>query len=236
MRQLQCRTHKFDCRALSKQRIFDSPGNPHKLIGGVPFAFNPRGYLMRTPIKSLFALLTVCIALSSTTAFAKKVAGIELVPSVSVGTQELALNGAGIRKKLFIKLYVGSLYLATQSSDANAIITADESMMIRLNILSGLLTQKKLTKALKDGFKNSTGGNTAPIQSEIDQMLELMQEKIVPGDIYALAYEPGVGTHVLRNDEELSIVPGLAFKNALFGIWLSDKPAQASLKKAMLAK
>jgi len=29
-------------------------------------------------------------------------------------------------------------------------------------------------------------------------------------------------------------VPGLAFKQALFGIWLSDDPVQDSLKEAML--
>jgi hypothetical protein len=191
--------------------------------------------LMRTPIKSTFALLLLSITLLSTSAIAKKIGGVELAPSTSAASQELSLNGAGIRKKLFIKLYVGSLYLATQSSDASAIIAADEPMMIQLNILSGLLTQKKLVKALKDGFKNSTGGNTAPIQAEIDQMIALMQEKIQPGDSYSLAYEPSIGTRVMRNDEELSIVPGLVFKQALFGIWLSDKPAQASLKKAMLA-
>ena len=190
---------------------------------------------MRTPIKSTFALLLLSITLLSTSAIAKKVGGVELAPSISVGSQEFSLNGAGIRKKLFIKLYVGSLYLATKSSDANAIVAADEPMMIRLNILSKLLTRDKMIKALEDGFKNSTGGNTAPVQTEIDQMIALMQEKISPGDTYSLVYEPGVGIRVMRNAEELSIIQGLAFKNALFGIWLSDKPAQASLKKAMLA-
>jgi len=49
-----------------------------------------------------------------------------------------------------------------------------------------------------------------------------------------LAYEPGVGTHLMNGDESVSVIPGLEFKQALFGIWLSDKPAQASLKKKML--
>jgi len=190
---------------------------------------------MRTLIKPLFASLLVCIAVFSTTAMAKKVGGIDLDEKASLGSQELMLNGAGIRKKLFIKLYVGSLYLTTQNSDASAIVAADAPMMIRLNILSDLLTRDKMIQALEDGFNNSTNGNTTPVQAEIDQMMALMKEKIRPGDRYTLAYEPGVGTRVIRNDEELSIVPGLAFKQALFGIWLSDKPAQASLKKAMLA-
>ena len=177
-------------------------------------------------------LLAACLVASSVQA--AKVAGVELEESLSIGSHEMTFNGAGLRKRLFIKLYVGSLYLANASSDASAIIEADEAMSIRINVLSDLLTRNKMIKALKDGFRKATGGNTAAIQPQIDQMLDSMQEKIRPGDSYTLSYEPGVGTHIMRGDETLSTIEGLAFKQALFGIWLSDSPAQASLKKAML--
>lgn len=167
-------------------------------------------------------------------AHAAKKAGVELADTLSISDSELSLNGSGIRKKLFIKLYVGSLYLGEASSDAAAVIAADEPMAIRLNILSKLLTRKKMVKALKDGFSNATGGDTSAIQTQIDEMLAGMQEKILPGDVYTLAYEPGVGTHLMRNGEEQLVIEGLPFKQALFGIWLSDKPAQASLKSGLL--
>jgi len=56
------------------------------------------------------ALLATAIAAP---AQAAKVAGVELEDSVQISadTPELVLNGAGIRKKLFIKVYVGALYL-----------------------------------------------------------------------------------------------------------------------------
>lgn len=180
------------------------------------------------------AVLAVALLLIGGHATAAKVAGVELDPAMSVGEQELVLNGAGIRKKLFIKLYVGSLYAVEKSSDATALVDADEAMAIRLNVLSDLLTRDKMVDALKEGFSKSTGGNTEPVQGGIDQMMGLMQDKIRPGNSITLAYEPGVGTHVMRDGEAMSVIPGLAFKQALFGIWLSDSPAQASLKKAML--
>ena len=180
------------------------------------------------------AVLAVALLLIGGHATAAKVAGVELDPAMSVGEQELVLNGAGIRKKLFIKLYVGSLYAVEKSRDATALVDADEAMAIRLNVLSDLLTRDKMVKALKEGFSKSTGGNTEPVQGGIDQMMGLMQDKIRPGNSITLAYEPGVGTHVMRDGEAMSVIPGLAFKQALFGIWLSDSPAQASLKKAML--
>ncbi len=180
------------------------------------------------------AVLAVALLLIGGHATAAKVAGVELDPAMSVGEQELVLNGAGIRKKLFIKLYVGSLYAVEKSRDATALVDADEAMAIRLNVLSDLLTRDKMVKALKEGFSKSTGGNTEPVQGGIDQMMGLMQDKIRPGNSITLAYEPGVGTHVMRDGEAMSVIPGLAFKQALFGIWLSDSPAQVSLKKAML--
>jgi hypothetical protein len=47
---------------------------------------------------------------------------------------------------------------------------------------------------------------------------------------------PGKGVEVYINGEYASVTEGLAFKKALFGIYLSDKPAQKSLKKAMLGE
>ena len=180
--------------------------------------------------------LLLLIALVQLPAHAAKVAGVTLDDTLSIGEQSVSYQGAGVRKKLFIKLYVGSLYLASADADAASVIDADEAMAIRLDILSDLLTRKKLVKALDEGFDNSTGGNTEAIQPQIDKMLSFMQDKISTGSRYTLAYEPGVGTHISRNGETLTVIEGLAFKQALFGIWLSDKPAQKSLKSAMLGK
>lgn len=189
---------------------------------------------MRMLSKFVLPGLIMTLALIAGPLQAAKVGGITLDESITVGSTETLYNGAGLRKKLFIKLYVGSLYLTTPSTDANAIIDADEAMAIRLNILSDLLTRDKLLSALKEGFDKSTGGNTTPIQPQIDQMIALMQDKVSPGDTLTLAYEPGVGTHVMRDGKELDVIEGLPFKKALFGIWLSDKPAQKSLKTDML--
>ncbi len=189
--------------------------------------------MKHTPGSTLKWLLLL-VALLHLPAQAAKVAGKSLDDTITIGEQTASYQGAGVRKKLFIKLYVGSLYLASPTTDAASIVDADEAMAIRLDILSDLLTRKKLVEALDEGFAKSTGGNTQAIQPQIDQMLSFMQDKIEPGSRYTLAYEPSVGTHIHRNGEKLTTIEGLAFKQALFGIWLSDNPAQKSLKAAML--
>ena len=182
------------------------------------------------------ALLLCSALMFSGSATAAKVAGVTLDDTMMIGEQSLVLNGAGIRKKLFIKLYVGSLYTAEAGSNASDIVAADSPMAIRLNLISDLLTRKKMVTALMDGFNKSTGGNLALIQAGIDQLISVLPEKFAFGTDMALAYEPGIGTHLMEGDKSISVIEGLAFKQALFGIWLSDQPAQKSLKKAMLGQ
>jgi len=181
-------------------------------------------------VVALIGTLTVF----STSAFAKKVSGFEVPDTLDVAGQTLILNGAGKRTKAIIKVYVASLYLAEANSDASSIVAADEPMAIQLNIASGFLSKDKMKAALIDGFNKSTGGNTTPIQDGIDQLLALMDEKISKRDVYILAYDPANGTQVTKNGTVVGTVAGLELKQALFGIWLSDKPVQGKLKKAML--
>jgi len=47
---------------------------------------------------------------------------------------------------------------------------------------------------------------------------------------------PGKGVEIYKNGQMISTIQGLEFKKALFGIWLCNKPAQESLKEAMLGK
>lgn len=194
---------------------------------------------MQAVNKSMMAaalMLSAALLCTAGVTQAREIAGVSLDASIDVNGQPLVLNGAGLRKKLLFKLYVGSLYLTASGGNAKAIIDADAPMAIRLNILSELLTRDKMLAALNEGFEKSTGGNTAPIQGGIDQMVQAMQDAIEPGDQYTLSYLPDQGTSVMKNGESRVIIPGLAYKQALFGIWLSDKPAQKSLKEAMLGQ
>ena len=108
-------------------------------------------------------------------------------------------------------------------------------MAINLHIISGMITSDKMVSATVEGFENSTGGNTQAIQPHIDEFISVFKEEIKEGDVFAITYEPGTGVSILKNGElKKTINGGLAFKKAVFGIWLSDKPAQESLKEEML--
>lgn len=158
------------------------------------------------------------------------------LPDTMQAEQELTLNGAGIRTKLVFELYVAGLYLTNQSDDAAAIIAADEAMGITLHIISSKITSKKMIKATRKGFQHAMGGDTTAIEGEIEQFLAAFSDEINKGDVFEFIYEPSTGTAVHKNGLAKGIIESVAFKQALFGIWLSDKPAQASLKTQLLGK
>jgi len=196
------------------------------------------GLLMRLEgamLKKQFVLLLGLMTITAL-ANAKEISGVNLPDIFEVGGKKLVLNGAGVRTKFFIELYVGGLYLVQENHDAGKIIEADEPMAIRLHIVSSKITSEKMEKATREGFVKATGGNVAPIQSQIENFISVFRDKIKENDVYDLVYLPDKGVEVYKNAKYISVTPGLNFKQALFGIWLSEKPAQKSLKKKMLGE
>lgn len=184
-------------------------------------------------------ILLIAVALLGTySATAQKtVEGVKVEGTLKVGNKDLQLNGAGLREKVFIDLYVVGLYTTTKSSDANKIINADEHMAITLDIVSSLVTQDKMIEAVQDGFENSaTSKERKALKSKIDSFIGMFSSPIVNGNEFELAYIPGTGTVVSKNGKTLGTIEGLDFKKALFGIWLGSDPADKDLKKGLLGK
>lgn len=165
-----------------------------------------------------------------------EVAGIKIPNSETYQGKTLNLNGAGVREKLWIDLYAGGLYLAKKSSNANEIVSSNEPMSIKLHIVSKLISSDKMIDAVNEGFENSTNGNTKALDSEIKKFRSFFMDEITKNDVFDIVYIPGTGVTAYKNDKELGTIEGMEFKKALFGIWLSNKPADDDLKEAMLGK
>jgi len=182
-------------------------------------------------------LLLLCSAIFILTSvgYAKEVAGVNIPDSITAGNDVLVLNGAGVRTKFFIKAYVGGLYLKKKGVDANAIINADEPMALKLHMISKLITSDKMEDATREGFQNSTNGNTAPIKDKMEKFISVFKSGIKINDVYDIIYTPAEGIKVYKNKELKASETGLDFKKALFGIWLCNKPADKSLKDAMVS-
>jgi hypothetical protein len=183
----------------------------------------------------MFKKIIACGAMvCAMSASAKQVADVEIPDQMKAAGGDLVLNGAGIRDKMFIDLYVAGLYLQAPSASAEQVVSEDKPMALRLHIISGLITAEKMVNATNEGFELATGGNTAAIKAEIDQFINVFREEIKEGDIFDLVYVPGQGVNVTKNGVDKGIVKGTEFKKAMFGIWLSDNPVHDGLKAELL--
>jgi hypothetical protein len=186
--------------------------------------------------KPNYALTLWLLLLVSSQAFAQAtVSGVTMPATFKAGNDNLVLNGAGVRVKFFMDMYVAGLYLPAKANVAESICQANTPMAVNLHIVSSLVSSDRMVDAIKEGFKKSTGDKTGPIQSKIDRFIKLFtQEPIVKGNEFDNIYVPGEGVKVYKNGKLLDTIDGMDFKTALWGIWLGNEPADKNLKVALL--
>lgn len=186
---------------------------------------------MKKALILFFAMAFIAVAPAQT-----KAGGATIPNNVSFEGEKLVLNGVGVREKFWMDMYAGALYLGNKSSNANSIMNANEPMAIKLHIVSKLISSDKMIEAVNEGFENSTNGNLTPIKSEIDKFISFFRDEISKNDVFDIVYLPSKGVVVYKNGNERGAIKGMEFKKALFGIWLSNKPADENLKEGMLGK
>lgn len=186
-------------------------------------------------MKKLFVFCLAWLSVASFQTSAIEVADIQVADTMQLeGVPALVLNGAGVRTKFFMDLYVGGLYLPGKTKSVTEVLEADYAA-INLTILSGLITSEKMEDAIREGFDDATHGNTEPIAAEIEQFIGLFKDEIKVGDQFLLLFSKKEGVSAFKNQQLQATVGNDAFRVALMNIWLGDEPAQNSLKKAMLS-
>lgn len=175
-------------------------------------------------------LLAVAVA---TGAGGVELAGVSLPDSVQVGDSTLTLNGAGIRKKVIVKVYVGGLYLAAPKTDPVAILAADEPRRMVMHFVYKEVEAGKVTEAFREGFANNSAAALPALQARLDAFCALWPA-MRAGDRAVMTYLPGAGTTLSINGKELGTIAGKDFADALLAVWLGRKPADAGLKQGLL--
>ncbi len=180
--------------------------------------------------------LVFLIVFFSGTAIGAEIGGIELPNELQVGQQTLSLQGTGLRKKFIISVYGCGLYTLKAMPNAEDIITADEPMLIRMHFIYDGVAAKKLVAAWNEGFAKTAPQADQKLRQAIEQFNSLFTQEALKNDIYDLVYVPGEGVRVVFKGKSLATVGDLAFKKALFGIWLGKDPISDDLKQGLLGK
>ena len=180
------------------------------------------------------ASLVIFIFTATFALHAGTLAGVTLPDNVQAGGKTLVLNGMGIRTKAIFKIYIAGLYLEQKSSDASAIIKADEPKQIVMKFVHSA-SKSQMTDAYQEDFTNNSPGAAKTLKPDIDRLLAALQPMKV-GDQMVFTYVPGTGTTMTINGQDKLTVAGPAFGQLMMSVWFGPKPPNADLKKGLLGQ
>jgi predicted deacylase len=177
--------------------------------------------------KTLLALAVALPVLAAT------VADVRLDDTVAVGGHNLVLNGAGLRKKFIVKVYVGGLYLAAKNGNATAIMAADAPRRQVMHFLYSV-SKDQMCEAWNEGLEDNMPNASAEVKGAFKTLCALM-EPIPKGNRLVLTYVPGTGTTVEINGKMKGTLPGKATADAILATWIGPKPGPGNdFKNAVL--
>ena len=178
--------------------------------------------------KSLIVLFLLCFTVP---AMGLEIAGVTIPETLD---NDLKLNGAGIRSKFFMKIYVAELYLEHPSTVADDILKPPGRKRMTMHMLYDEVSREKLVDGWNDGF----AGNLVPEQ------LKALETKIQEfngffidvhaGEEIILDYTPDQGTVVSIAGKTIGTVTGADFNRALLSIWIGKEPVGEDLRDSLL--
>lgn len=188
-------------------------------------------------------LVAACLALGSLAtvpvrADTVEVANVKYDTTLELAGQKLVLNGAGIRYKFVVKVYTAGLYLTAHAGTTQEVLAAHGPKRIHIQMLrdiDGNELGKLFTKGMEANLPREE------FAKSINGVLKLSEvfasrRQLNAGDNFSVDYVPGVGSTLLLNGKSIMAEPikEPEFFSALLRIWLGDKPADDSLKDALL--
>jgi len=182
-----------------------------------------------------FAALAVLLLLGSAPVAARELGGINIPDSLTLDGEKtpLILNGAGYRKKLFIKVYIGALYLPQADSQAEAILNAGTPRAMLMHFLRDV-GQDKFAAAWNDAIApNHSAVEMQALHARLNQ-LNILIGNLREKDILRIEMRSGGETEIWVNALQRGKIAGADFQRALLSAWLGAKPADADLKRALL--
>jgi hypothetical protein len=178
--------------------------------------------------------IALSFLLLSSQAFALDVAGVNVAPTVPAREKTLTLNGAGIRKKLFVKVYVGSLYTERKATTPAQLLADPGEKLIRMNFVHKKVEKEKIIEAFAEGLANNSPDVAR--SAEAKAFLSWFTADFVAGDTVDISLSPDGTVAASHNGKALGTVRSPALVPGVLLIWFGEKPADGGLKKGMLGQ
>jgi hypothetical protein len=178
--------------------------------------------------------LALSLLLLAPHAWALDVAGVNVAPTVVIHQKSLTLNGSGIRKKLFIKVYVGSLYTERKVTTPAQLLADPGEKLLRMSFVHKKVEKEKIVEAFTEGLANNSPAVART--AEAKAFLSWFTSDFVAGDTVDISLSPDGTVAATHNGKVLGTLRDPAVAQAVLRIWFGEKPADGGLKKGMLGQ
>lgn len=186
---------------------------------------------MKKRLSILMALFWLAHA-NLSIASAQQIEGVVFEKSVQVQNDVLHLHRTALLRYLvFIKAYVGALYLPS-GIDPHKVLTP-VAKRLELSYFHAIEADDFARATRQKIEENVSADALSTISARIEELGRLYQD-VVPGDRYALTYTPGNGTRLTLNGQTLGVIDGEDFAKAVFSVWLGKNPIDQKFKTALL--
>lgn len=179
----------------------------------------------------------LALAAAGVSAQTVEVEGIKLPVTTQVGPATAVLNGAGLRTRVFFKVYLAALYLPAKTADANAALAQKGNRRMTIHMLRDV-DAATFSKALTDGLRdNHTEAQMAAMKAATDALVSNLKiaGEAKKGDVIQFEFTHELGTRLLVNNQPKGTpIAGDEFFSAVLRVWLGEKPADEGLKKGLL--
>ena len=182
-------------------------------------------------MRKAFVLLMV-VGLLAPLAHAGSLADVTMDDEVMVSGKTIQLNGMGLRKKLWVKVYVGGLYLENPTTDAETAAASKQVKKMVMHFLTNKAKKKKMDSAWDEGFE-ANAANFASIKDRVETFKGYFGDMEV-GDVVEMVLVPGEGTTVSLNGQTKGTIQGDDFAEALVQVWVGSTPPSEDFKAGVL--
>ena len=165
---------------------------------------------------------------------AREVAGVQVPETLQVSGRTLRLNGAGLRTRFLVEVYVGALYLEARSGDAAALLAADGPWAVTL-VFRRDVDHQKILDAFASAFELNSPGQLERLKPRLE-VFHAVLDDLRNGQTLRLHYLPGAGTTLTVPGGATATVDGRGFGEAILRTWLGEHPTDPGLKDALLGR
>lgn len=163
--------------------------------------------------------------------YALNVSGINIEDTIILNNVPLKLNGYGIRKKWFVKVYIAALYTTKPTKSYAELLKDTSEKILRLHFLHKV-EKSKVTDSIREAFLNITPD--LPESEAGKKFFSQFNNDFNVGDVLEILFLPDGTVVTKHNNKTLNMIKSYRLVYGLLSIYLGDKPVDVNLRNALL--